>query len=79
MDDLSRKLPYALEAEQSVLGSILLDPECLATVAELITEDDFYLEEHRSIYTAMRQLFVKSRDIDVITLIRMLEEEGKYR
>ncbi len=78
MDDLSRKLPYALEAEQSVLGSILLDPECLATVAELITEDDFYLEEHRSIYTAMRQLFVKSRDIDVITLIRMLEEEGIF-
>ncbi len=78
MDELSRKLPFALEAEQSVLGSILLDPECLATVAELITEEDFYLEEHKSIYSAMRQLFIKSRDIDVITLINMLEEEGIY-
>ena len=78
MDDLSRKLPFALEAEQSVLGSILLDPECLATVAELITEEDFYLEEHKSIYSAMRQLFVRSKDIDVITLINMLEEEGIY-
>ncbi len=78
MDDMQRKLPFALEAEQSVLGSILLDPECLTVVAELITEEDFYLEEHKAIYTAMRSLFIKSRDIDVITLISMLEEEGIY-
>ncbi len=78
MNDMDRKLPFALEAEQSVLGSILLDPECIAVVAELINEDDFYLEEHKAIYSAMRSLFVKSRDIDVITLISMLEEEGIY-
>ena len=78
MEDLQRKLPFALEAEQSVLGSVLINPECITEITGIISEEDFYLEEHRSIFAAMRQLFVKSREIDVVTLIRMLEEEGIY-
>lgn len=44
-----RKLPYSLEAEQSVLGSIMIDPESFTRIAGKINHTDFYLEEHRDI------------------------------
>lgn len=71
-------LPFSLEAEQSVLGSILIDPERFTSVATIITADDFYLSEHRAIYGAMQQLFLKNRKIDLITLIDTLVSMGVY-
>lgn len=78
MADIERTMPFALEAEQSVLGAILLSPEKINQVAEVLTEDDFYLSEHREIYAAMRDLFVQSRQIDIVTLIDMLVSRGTY-
>ncbi len=78
MADIERTMPFALEAEQSVLGAILLDPEKINQVAEFLREDDFYLSEHREIFAAMRDLFVQSRQIDVVTLIDMLVSRGTY-
>ena len=48
MAEIERTMPFALEAEQSVLGAILLSPEKINQVAEVLTEEDFYLREHRS-------------------------------
>ena len=48
MDEIQRKLPYAAEAEQSVLGSILIDPEAFSRVATVLSADDFYLSENRA-------------------------------
>ena len=73
-----RKLPFSLEAEQSVLGAILIDPPCFTEVAQIITHADFYLEEHKNIYLAMQELFLQSRDIDLITLIDTLVRKGVY-
>ena len=78
MADIERSLPFALEAEQSVLGAILLKPEKFSLVAESLKEEDFYLSEHREIYAAMRDLFVQSREIDVVTLIDTLVSRGTY-
>ena len=78
MAEIDRTMPFALEAEQSVLGSILLDPEKINQVAETLREGDFYLPEHREIFAAMRDLFVQSRTIDVVTLIDMLVSRGTY-
>nr|MCR5682159.1 replicative DNA helicase [Clostridiales bacterium] len=44
--ELDRRMPFSLEAEQSLLGSILIDPMCMDTVGGLITADDFYMPEH---------------------------------
>ena len=44
-EELVRKLPFSLIAEQSLLGSILIDPKALNEIADLMTADDFYLEE----------------------------------
>ncbi len=78
MDELSRKLPFSLIAEQSLLGSILVDPESLNDIAEIIAPTDFYLSEHSQIYTAMHELFIINKEIDVVTLIDMLVSKGIY-
>ena len=74
-----RNLPFSLEAEQSVLGSILIEPECFTEVATTLKSDDFYIEEHVQIYLAMQELFLRSRQIDVVTLIDMLTLRGVYK
>lgn len=76
--DLDRRMPFSLEAEQSVLGSIMIDPSCMDTVATLISRDDFYLPEHAEIFSAMQSMYLKSRNIDVVTLIDELVISGTY-
>ena len=77
-DALVRKLPFSLIAEQSLLGSVLVDPESFNEIADRVAVGDFYLEEHQQIFSAMHELFLTSRDIDVVTLIDMLVQKGIY-
>ena len=53
---LTRQVPFSLEAEQAVLGSILIDPEAFNEIAGIIRSEDVYLENHRQIYLAMQDL-----------------------
>ena len=59
---LDRKLPFSLIAEQSLLGSILVDPDSLNDVTEIISATDFYLSEHTQIYAAMKDLFLINKE-----------------
>ena len=77
-EDITRKLPFSLVAEQSLLGSILIDPNSFNDIADMLTSSDFYLEEHAQIYLAMQALFLANSDIDVVTLIDMLVKKGIY-
>lgn len=77
-DITGRKLPFSLEAEQSVLGSILISPECFNSIADTISSTDFYLEEHRQIYMAMQELFLKNKDIDPVLVMDTLVKLGVY-
>jgi len=77
-DGMIKQLPFSLEAEQSVLGSILIDPECLNSITSVLKADNFYLESHKQIYMAMQTLFLQSRIIDVVTLIDELVKQGVY-
>ena len=78
MDELVKKLPFSMPAEQSLLGAILIDPASLNEVADLLNSEDFYLSEHKQIYLAMRELFLANREIDVVTLIDTLVVKGIY-
>jgi replicative DNA helicase len=74
MDIANHKIPpQNLEAEQSVIGGILLENEALSKVLEILIPDDFYRESHRSIFHAMIQLFEKNEPIDLITLTNQLK------
>ena len=78
MDVLQKKMPYSLDAEQSVLGSIIIDPECFDDIAQIVKIDDFYLEIHREIFSAMYDFKIQSKPIDVITLVNSLVSNGVY-
>ena len=78
-DEIStRRLPFSLEAEQSVLGSILIDPAKFDEVAQIISYDDFYLSEHQEIFAAMQSLSLRSREIDHVILTDELVKQGVY-
>ena len=78
MDALQKRLPYSLDAEQSVLGSILIDPKCFDDIAQIIRQDDFYLETHGEIFSLMQSYSLQSKNIDVITLINSLVANKIY-
>ena len=63
-----KALPRSLDAEQAVLGSILLDSTAMSIVVPILREEDFSSDDHRRIYRAMLELFLRSAEIDVLTL-----------
>ena len=67
-----RQVPYSLEAEQAVIGTIILDSERLSEVTEIIKADDFYVEKHRDIYTVLQSMYLESKTIDMVTLLNNL-------
>lgn len=77
-DILSRKMPCSLSAERALLGAILIDPNAINDIAATIGPDDFYVQEHKQIYCAMRELFDASQEIDPVTLIDTLVHKGVY-
>ncbi|MBR5632574.1 MAG: replicative DNA helicase, partial [Clostridia bacterium] len=77
-EEMGRRMPFSLDAEQSVLASIMIDPACMDNIAALIGADDFYLSEHREIFSVMQRMYLKSKNIDVVTLINELAVNGVY-
>ena len=77
-DELLKKLPFSLVTEQSLLGSIIIDPQTLDEVVQIISPSDFYISEHSEIFTALKELFLNSRDIDFVTLVDALVTKGVY-
>lgn len=71
-------MPCSLEAEQSLLASIMINPSCMDTVASIISADDFYFAEHTEIYKVMQRMYLKSKNIDTVTLINELTINGVY-
>jgi len=69
--------PQSMEAEQSVLGAILLENEALIKAIELLQVEDFYREDHRQIYGAMIDLYEKNTPVDQITLTEHLKQKNK--
>ncbi len=77
LEDALRKVPpQSLDAEESVLGGILLDPHSLDRVIELMSEEDFYRETHRKIFRSMVALSERGEPIDLITLTDTLRAKG---
>lgn len=74
----TRLPPQALEAEASVLGGLMLDPNAIIKVSDTLTPDDFYETRHREIYETMLELFEARSSIDVLTVSNRLEEKGRF-
>ncbi len=66
-----------MEAEQSLLGCLLIDKDAIIKVADLVTENDFYKESHGILFEVIEELYARHEPIDIISLTNRLEEKGK--
>ena len=69
--------PQNIEAEQSVLGAMLIEKEAIPKVMEILRDTDFYREAHRVIFNAMRELYNKNEAVDMITVTEILKRDNK--
>ena len=77
-DLLQRQAPQSLEAEQALLGSILIDSRCLTDVIGIVRPEDFYLQQNREIFEAVYTMFNFSETIDPVTVLDKMRELGVY-
>ena len=77
-DLLTRQMPHSLEGEQAVLGSMLIDPECVKDVMDKLQPGDFYLRQNREIFEAIYSMFSYARPVDGITVAEELRKNGTY-
>lgn len=75
-NSIVKQMPVSIEAEQALLGSLIINPESFDKVGGIITTEDFYLEEHKHIYSALVKMYTQSKIIDTVTLVNALVEEG---
>ena len=79
MDELiSRQMPHSVEAEQAVLGSILIDERCIPQVVEQLRPADFYLRQNREIFETVCSMFNYSETIDPVTVLDKMKQTGVY-
>lgn len=78
MAEIQRTKPFSVEAEQSVLGSILIDPEKVSEATAILGKSDFYIPEHGEIFEAMHDIYMNDKAIDVVTLVETLVSRGVY-
>jgi len=71
-------LPYSLEAEQAVLGSILREADAVNKVADMLRAEHFYLPEHQAIYRVMTQKMMANEVIDFVTVLEALKSDGFF-
>ena len=75
---LIRQMPVSVEAEQALLGSIIIKPETFDQIGGIIKIEDFYLKEHQLIYSALVSMYTQSKIIDTVTLVNALVEQGGH-
>ncbi|MCL2046374.1 MAG: replicative DNA helicase [Oscillospiraceae bacterium] len=80
MEELvSRQIPQSIEAEQAVLGSMLIDSRCVSDVVGMIKPNDFYIEVNKNIFTTIYSMFNYSLKIDPVTVLEKMGEDGLRR
>ena len=75
---IARQQPQSLEAEQALLGSILIDSQCVSDVIGIVKPEDFYLQQNREMYEAIYTMFNFSQTIDPVTVMNKLTELGYH-
>ena len=75
-DLIGRVMPHSLEAERSVLGSMLIDPDAVEIASEIVREEDFYARQNGILYQTMMEMNRKGTAIDPVTLQAKLREKN---
>jgi len=77
-DLLIRQMPHSLEGEQAVLGSMLIDENCIKEVMDKLRPEDFYLRQNREIFETIYTMFSYARPVDGITVCEEMQKAGTY-
>jgi len=72
---IKRVLPHSIEAEQSVVGSMIMDREAILVASEIITSEDFYQHQYGVLFEAIVELFTEDKPVDLVTLQNRLKEK----
>lgn len=72
------RVPYSVEAEQSVLGAMLIDRDCIPEVITSVKPEYFYIPQHKQIYVILQTMFEMNQSIDPLTLLEKLKEKNIY-
>ena len=75
---LTRQMPHSVEAEQAVLGSMLIDARCIPVVIEKLRSEDFYLKQNRDIYETIYSMFSLSETVDPVTVLDKMRLNGVF-
>ena len=75
---LVKQLPHSVEAEQAVLGSMLIDPRCVSQVIDQLRPDDFYGRQNRDIYETIYSMVITSATIDPVTVVDQMRKNGTF-
>jgi replicative DNA helicase len=79
MDELlGKKIPYSSQAEQAVIGSMLIDPRCIAEVVKKLRADEFYVRANRDVYETILAMFSFGQTVDPVTVIDQMKVRGVY-
>ena len=73
---IKKKQPNSMEAEQSVIGSMLMDRDAIVEVADILTKDDFYYSQFGLLFEAMLSLYNEGKPVDLLTVSEKLKEMG---
>ena len=76
--DFDRQLPHSIEAEQIVLGSVLIDPESIGFLAETLQPTLFYAQRNRIIFETMLEMYDSGEPIEGVLLLSRLREQGEF-
>ncbi|MGL5207134.1 MAG: replicative DNA helicase [Acidaminococcaceae bacterium] len=74
---IDRVPPQNIEAEQAVLGAMMIDKEAISKATEILRENDFYRQDHRAVYQVIVELFSKNQAVDMVTVTEALKRESK--
>jgi replicative DNA helicase len=77
-DLLLRQMPHSLEGEQAVLGSMLIDADCIKDVMDKLRPGDFYLRQNREIFETIYSMFTYAKPVDGITVAEEMQKNGTY-
>ena len=70
------EMPHSLEAEQALLGCLLLDNRVQTEIASSLKEEDFFVEAHQQVFSAMKELIDTNQLVDLVTLSDLMEKRG---
>ncbi len=73
-----KKIPHSIEAEQCIIGSILIDPNCISEVADKLRPSHFYVEKYSAIYEIMLSMFSTNKSIDFVTVLEAVKAHGVF-